>query len=265
MKFPVDVLLQKEWTVAEIGSPDGLGINDAAYWLAGLMSRTAFVFKPVSFGPEVITTYSGEAGSSAGAEKFAYGFTQSLAFTFTPAESSMTGVMIGRKLTESATMTPTPTDIPAEAPDPKKNSVWVAATQAGLARTRRVVAASFGIANARVPFIDMYDTDDSFEEPVEDAWDVSSSITIEHNATSVGFMTALRNKEAQWFRFRTEGREYGVGTPYRLEIEGKFKLANPGRGPQGSIWGATYDLVPVYDSTLAAPFVIRVLTDMAGL
>jgi hypothetical protein len=78
-------------------------------------------------------------------------------------------------------------------------------------------------------------------------------------------MTDLRNKAKKWFRFRCEGREYGVGTPYRLEVEFPGKLTNPGRGPQGSIYGATYDITPIYDSTLASSFIIRVLTDMASL
>jgi hypothetical protein len=103
---------------------------------SGATAQRLWSFKPSTFAPDVYKTYTIEQGSSAGAERFSFGFMNSLGLTFNRTTADLTSDLMGQTLTEQITMTGAPTDIPALPVDPRAPSVYVgsatAAVQAAL-------------------------------------------------------------------------------------------------------------------------------------
>lgn len=265
-KVPTDVVLQKELSQAEWAMPE-VCFNDFAYICAAALTKLSnFVFNGVAFGPETIQTYSFDVGSSVGAERFTYGFVNSIALRMSETEFSARGTFMGLgPLGEGITMTPTPTDVPAIACDPKGTGLFIGDTVAGLARVTRYLEGGFTLNNIRGPLMTLDESQPSFTDTVEGVVDPGATLTLEHNAFSAGLTADLRLKKTKFVRFVNVGAEYSVGNPYKIQITFPCKLRNPNRGPRNTVFGATYDLQPVYDSTFGKYLEIIVLTNMSAL
>jgi hypothetical protein len=111
-KADTDVIRRKDHTEAQIEGV--LSFYDICYLASGLLcaatittpggatSARDWEFLPKTFGPDDFKTFTVETGSSAGAEKFAYGFLNGLSFRFSEEEAGLTGSMMGKRLTDDA-------------------------------------------------------------------------------------------------------------------------------------------------------------------
>jgi hypothetical protein len=136
---PTTSLAQKEWSSAALDN-SVQGYASLPYVLSSLLKISApstpsgatlqrlWTFLPANFAPDTYQTYTVERGSSAGAERFQYGLFNSATFRWTRTEATLAGTLIGTALTESITMTGSPTDIPASPVDPRAPSVFVGNT-----------------------------------------------------------------------------------------------------------------------------------------
>jgi len=132
---PTTAIIQKEWASAAVEGV--IGYNSIIYILNSLIKQISpstpagatltrlWSFKPSNFAPDTPATYTVEKGSSAGAERFAYGMFTNLTQRWNRTEAALTSAMMGQALTESITMTGSPTDIAAAPVDPRSVSVFV--------------------------------------------------------------------------------------------------------------------------------------------
>lgn len=132
---PSTLTIEKEYVTANYSGVQGY--NSLIYPLNGLIKQITpstptsavntrlWSFKPSNFAPDTPATYTVEKGSSAGAERFAYGMFNSLALRWNRTEATLSGTMMGQALTESFTMTGSPTDIAPLPVDPRAVSVFV--------------------------------------------------------------------------------------------------------------------------------------------
>jgi hypothetical protein len=133
---PTTNLAQKEWSSASLDN-SVQGYASLPYVLSSLLKISApstpsgatlqrlWSFKPANSAPDTFQTYTFERGSSAGAERFQFGVFNSATFRWTRTEASLAGALLGQVMTESITMTGSPTDVPPAPSDPRSPSIFV--------------------------------------------------------------------------------------------------------------------------------------------
>jgi hypothetical protein len=92
---------------------------------AGASLTRLWSFKPSVGAIDAFQTYTLQKGTAAQAEQLVYAVVNALTMRWTDVEASLTGTIQGQVLSESITITPTPTDIAALPVDPKSASVYV--------------------------------------------------------------------------------------------------------------------------------------------
>lgn len=133
---PATSIQQKEWVQANMSGV--LCFNDIVYLLSGLLKTASiatpagatltrrWTFKPAQFAADLFTTFTIEKGSAAsGAERFAFGLTNSMNLRWTRTESNFTGVMMGQALAEQVAITGGAADVPPLPLDPKSVTIYV--------------------------------------------------------------------------------------------------------------------------------------------
>jgi hypothetical protein len=85
---------------------------------SGATNTRLWNFLPSDTQADVFQTYTIETGGAVSAERMVYAFVNTLTMRATEEESSVTGTLVGKKLTPGITITPTPTVIPARIVNP---------------------------------------------------------------------------------------------------------------------------------------------------
>ncbi len=244
-KFPTTVTKQKEFTSAALSGV--LCYTDIIYLLSGLLGAgtittppdaliaKTWTFKPNMFSADVVKTFTIETGSNLLAEEFAYGLITGLGMRFSSTEASLSGTMIGQKLTES-TITAGPTDL-TELP----------------------------VSPDTVGILTLDDTEPSFSAHVERAPSFGASLVVEQNSDAQAYMTAMRAKQTKFLQLIATGDEIEDGINYEIKITFPFKFRNPQRGDNNDVYAGTYELVPIYNSTFGTALEIAVTTSLATL
>lgn len=138
---PTTATSQKEWVQANLSGVQCF--NDLVYLLSGCLKTASispvsggtltrrWTFKPAQFAADTFTTFTVEKGTLAsGAERFAFGLTNSLNLRYTRTDANLTGVMMGQALAEQVTISSGGvTDLPALPVDPKSVTIYAGSTQ----------------------------------------------------------------------------------------------------------------------------------------
>ena len=233
-----------------------LGFNELLFLLSAHLlvpsgpTANAFVFKPATFGPDTIKTFTVQTGSSAQAERFAYGFVPDVQMRFTLVENSLSGAVHGRGLEDDAALTANPTVIPHVPVPPKGWKVLVGeqADMSDLTELTRVLEFEFSSQGkwAGRPFADP--TQGSFTTIVERAAELTAQLVLQHDSESAAFMDALRGGELRFLRLLATGPEISPGVDYQLQIDFPFRFINNDRGEDEELATSTFDLEPAYDA-----------------
>lgn len=274
-KAATQVSLQKEWTSFPINGV--VNYTDIVYLLNSLLKAVTgtgagagktHTFKPATFGPDTIQTFSIESGSGVQAEKFNYAFVNSLELRFARGEASLRGTGIGRKLAESASLTGAPTDVPKMPVHPKNVSVYVADSEGGLAAGKldRCLDVGLGIRNARDGIFTLDGAQDSFSADVEMARDLSAQLVVARNSVAAGYMADLRTAKTKFLRIKaTSPVEVETGIFYDLQITHPFNFREDNPGENQGVRAAQFDLLPIYDATFAGWIEVIVVSSVGGL
>jgi hypothetical protein len=123
-------------------------------------------------------------------------------------------------------------------------------TPGGLTRLTRATEFEFVVPDRYVMGMTLNAATDSFDYVVQQGVEPTAQIVMMHDAASIAFMADLRAKTKRYCRVVATGADIVTGVPYRVVLTFAFKFVNSDRGDQDSVHAATYDLRPIYDSTL---------------
>lgn len=269
-KFVSDATLQKDMSEGTIRGT--LSYNDITYLISSILLKAAvpgtWTFKPDPFNPDVPQTLTVEVGSSGGAEKFAYGLVTTLDFRFTRTECGVGGSIMGRTLTEGATMTATPANIQKANVDPKSIQILIGNTVAGLAQIGNCLEASLNIGNKWAGFYPFDPSQGSFSDIVERAPALTGSLVLMHDSVSQGYMADCRSKVTKFLRIVSNGGLLGGGAGpgnYKFQITLPFQFREPDRGDRDDVFASTWPIQPIYDPTFASAIEFVLTNDLAAL
>jgi hypothetical protein len=137
---PVTAIQQKEATAIAL---EGVTCyHDLPYLLSSLLLTASpstpsggtltrrWSFKPSATAVDLFKSYTLEKGTASQAERIVGAVVNSLTMRWTRTEANLSGTMMGQITSESVTITPTPTDIPALPIDPKSFSIYVGSSTA---------------------------------------------------------------------------------------------------------------------------------------
>lgn len=231
-----------------------LGFHDLPFLLGACLKGVAvssgsYTYLPATFGPETIKSLSMQYGSTDRAEKWAYGCISGLTFRFDENQVTIAGEGFGRRITEGATLTATPTDLPPVLADPEKVDVWIGDDVAGLALLPKGVQAEFSIRNRMRPRFSFDSAQPSFLEHVFTRPELSAMVAMDHDATASGLFAKLRAKTPQVLRIKATGPEYAEGENYYVQITTPVILTQNPRGEQNDLYASTFNTTPYYEPT----------------
>jgi hypothetical protein len=136
-KVPSQVIKQKESVTGALDAV--MDYNAIIYWLQGYLSTGVIstptgatntrrhTYLPLTRAADNAVSYTLDFGSSARAERMAGVKINSLTATWSDEEASLTGDVFGMRMTESVTITASPTEIPAFPVSPTEIDVYVGA------------------------------------------------------------------------------------------------------------------------------------------
>lgn len=358
----------KEWVEGDFSG--ALCANDCIYYLnsllltgtistpSGATNTRRHTFLPNNFSDDAYKTYTVEKGSSSGAERAAHLVFNNMTLRWTrEAEASVNGGVLAQALSESITMTSSPTDL-GEAPiDPKAVSIFVGnslatsevqtititgtptggtftltyegqttapiafnanaaavlaalialstigsgnvtvgggpgpgtpwtvtgaglfagidlttltadgslltggtspavavttTTAASLTRLTRALEFEFVIPDSFASVMTLNAATPSFDALVRQGIEPTAQIVMMHDSASAAFMADLRNKQTKYCRVIATGQSIESGFRQSIKLTFAFKFIGSSRGDQDAIYASTYDLRPIYDSTLGS-------------
>lgn len=266
-KVATSVTVQKGWT--EFGLEGAISYIDLPYLLSSVLTKAAvagtwqFAFNP--FAPDDPQVYTMEYGSSAGAERFAFGLISALELTFSTTESRMRGNGIGRKMADGITLTASPTIKPSQVVSEKTTSVFVGDSVGGLVNAGRFFEAAWNITGRYGPVMTLDATQDSFSNFVELVPTYTARLVCAKNSTAAGYMTDLDSAKTKFMRIKSTGAIFTGTTAYDIQITFPFKFQEPDQGDRAGVYASTFPLIPVYDATFGAAMEVIVVNDQATL
>jgi hypothetical protein len=96
---------------------------------------------------------------------------------------------------------------------------------------------------------------------VEVAPDLTAELILQHDSTSVAYMTNLRNKTTLFCRVVAHGPLVEAAYPHRLQVTFPFKFTNSDRGDQDGVHGSTWAMSLMYSDSLASGSWIEAIVD----
>lgn len=124
-------------------------------------------------------------------------------------------------------------------------------TAGGLTKLTRCHSLTLGISERFMPGPTLDAEEDSYSYIVEGPVGLTGQLILQHDSTSVAYMTSLRDKTTLFLRVISHGPLIEAGFPHRLQITTAFKFRTSGRGDQEGVHAATYDIDIVYSDSLA--------------
>lgn len=241
--------VQKEHT--EVTFEGALCYNAIGYVLSSLLKGTGAhgTYKPATFAGETVKSFSMEYGDSARADKWAFGMFSGLQLRGTRTEVSMSGDIFGQTLTKGATLTTTPTDVPAVLVDPKSIDIKIGADVGSLAAITDGYEWEWSCKGRWKPTFPFDSTQDSFSDIVAAAPELSAKICVEDGSEAAGYLDSLRAKTTNICQITATGPAIDESNNYGFQLTFPFEfLKSSGKDTDGVLCGE-FDLMPKYDST----------------
>ena len=254
--------LGKEWTEAKVsGEPT---YSELHYLLASILQYTAPVqigattaytwsHLPSSTAPDTVKTYTVEKGSSVRAEKFAYGIMSDLTLSGDRDNIDLSGMMMGRAMTEGITLTSSPTALEQIPILPKEVSIYADTASGSLGTTllTRVLKWSWSISGRFNPLWVVDAAQTSWVAHVEGPVNAQLKLTMENDATGAAYRDLARAGTTKFIRIEAvSGQNAGTATPYKLTFDAACKVSETGEASDEDgiqAYELTFDIV--HDAT----------------
>lgn len=279
-KFATLTALAKDWAEVRLSGP--LTYTDIAYPLCGILGLVSptgatlaktWVHAPNSFGPDAVTTFTCEFGSSVRAMSFAYGLFTDLTLNFSRDECTVDATMLGRALADGITLTSTPTAVALVPATPVEVAVSVADTQANLAAAAaltRALSGSWALTGKAAPLwaLPSVGVTSSYAAHVETAPTIAIKLMLEADAAGMGLLTNLRANSTKWLRIKwTTAAFIEEAIPYSLTIDTPVRVVGDALtfSDSGGVYAAEWTLEGVHDGTWAKACQVTLVTTVAAL
>lgn len=196
----------------QITDPDGLAFKH--------------VYSPKTQGEDDVISLSVENGTATRAKRFAYGLVNSLGWTFSRDEFSISGGMLGRRLELGATLTASPSQYAERPLLGTELEVYLDPTQGALGTTRlsRFVSGTwayndrFGLVYAPIR------TEPSFVEHIESDPTAEMSMRLAADAQGEGLMATMRAGDSVWLRMEYLGPTIEATDKYRFRLDANLVI-----------------------------------------
>lgn len=262
-KFNTLTAMGKEWTEAKItGEPC---YTELHYMLASVLQYTAPVqigattaytwsHLPSSTAPDTVKTYTVEKGSSVRAEKWAYGIVSDLTLSGDRDNIDLSGMMMGRAMSEGITMTSGGITSPALIPIlPQEVSIYANDTSGALGTTKleRVLKWSWSISGRFNPLWVVDAAQTSWVAHVEGPVTAQLKLTLENDPIGSAYRTTARTSATKFIRIEAvSSQNAGTATPYKLTFDAAAKVSETGEASDEDgiqAYELTFDIV--HDAT----------------
>ncbi len=264
-KFNSVAALGKNYVTAKLsGAPT---YDELIYPLSGLLSyalpaqqgATAaykWTFSPATSAADTVKTFTVEQGSSVRAHKFTFGQVTGLGMKFARSGIDLSGDMIGAALTDSITMTNSPTALPLIPLLPTQVDVKYADTQAGLTGATalaRVLSADWSISDRFNPVWPLQTSSGSaggFATVVEAAPKSQLKIKMEADAEGMALLTTANSSATKFFRIQAVGALIASTYYYTMQLDFAGKVTDVSDfSDEDGVFAVEWTLDAVHDST----------------
>ncbi len=278
-KFPTVTALGKNWSAAKFS---GVATYDElVYLLASVMSFTAptqqgattaysWPHTILSSAEDVVKFYTVEQGSAVRAHKAAGYRVVDFQLDWDRDKAEVSGLMVGRALTDGITLTASPTAVPQVPILGNDIEIFADDTSAGLGTTKlgRTHKGSLKIASRFAPLwvVDRLQT--SFVAQVEKDIDAKLMLWAQADVGGMGFYTLSQTAGAKKFiRVKaTSAQNAGTAIPYSASFDAALTVDKLGDfGDDQEVYGLPIDLMLVHDATFAKAIAATVINTRTAL
>ena len=262
----------KEWTSATIkGKPL---YNELPILLEGAVKKVTAVQTIPTTGLAFVRTYSSshtavddvqtftiEQGDSVRAHKMNYGVIKELGFNFTRSSLDVSGSMIGRLLTDSITLTASPTNLPVLPVLPTQVTLKMATTQAGLGAASamtRAFSVEWKLSDRFNPLWVLNAANSSWVTTVEAAPKLTMKLKMEADAEGMALLPIMRAGTKYFIEIKAVTTSFiETTTPYTFSIQTAVNIVKPNKFEDADgVYAIGWDFEGVYDSVWGKAFEI---------
>lgn len=280
-KYDTLAILGKEWVEAEV---TGQGVYDELiYPLCSVLCSTTpstylttgkkWIFAPSSTAPDSVQTYTIENGSSVRAEQFGNGIFTELALELDREKVSLTGSMLGQRLTDPFTLSTGTTSPPLVPIVPSTINVFNDATweASPVTQLSRVLSLKWQLSNRFGPLWVLDSSYTSFVDTIEIVPALTLTISMEADAAGMAFLSQVRAGTTTFISIQAVGPQIGSGSAvYSLLIQMPMKIVNTGgfkddAGLYTIEWSAVGVSDPTFNAGAGGALLVTLVNSMASL
>jgi hypothetical protein len=196
----------------------------------------------------------------------------SLAFDPGKASVALTAKGFGKTATDGqSAFTASPTLINPYSISGKHIGMYIG-TAAGSITTRiKPLMATYNISGRHTPVMTLDDTEDCFEDTVENGFAPGFRIVVPKGSDSNGYLADLRSSEKKFLKIECIGPQIeSVGSGptvyyHRLEISMPINFRQPSREDQQDVHCAVFDAKAIYDATFAGTSKVVIDSELTAL
>jgi len=154
-KAPTTATREKEWTEGTLDGP--LSYNDIIYLMSGVLCSSSgpstptgatnlrrWTWLPSNFSPDNYVTYTIETGSTAYAERAAFGLINEVKIRWSKTDAAVTGSVLAQGMVDEITLTSNPTNIAENPADPEDITAFMGTALTNCVQTIALGGASGG-------------------------------------------------------------------------------------------------------------------------
>lgn len=226
-------------------------------------------FSPTATGTDAYKTLTIQEGDSTAATQMAFGTLVDFGMTANDDGADVTGTFVGYAPTVT-TLTASPAAIAQLPIGPREIDVYIDTTFAGIGVTKisDALSVNMSIGNKQVKKRVLNTTYQAFKDLVEGVPTLSAGFVTEHNLQSrnIYAATTAASNPVYFVRVKATGPIIEAAITYRFQLDFPAQIIDMDSEDVNEIWGHSYTLNPVYDSTFGNKmFDIEVVNTIASL
>jgi len=268
----------KEWVEADL---EGVGTySELIYLLSSLLVSTAGVqqaattaykwtFAPASKSEDTVKTFTVEAGGAIRAHKFSYGLVTEIEMDINRDGISISGAMLGQRLTDNITLTASPTAIEEKPILPTDIDVFLDSSSGALGTTKltRVLNCNIKIGDRFNPVWVLNTANNSFVAHVEAEPSAQITLLLEADSSGMGILTNMRAGTTQFLRMKATSPDLaGAAIPYSVAWDSAIKVSDVGDfSDEDGVFAIEWTFDIVHDATWGKALTVDVINKQITL
>lgn len=277
-KFASIVTPGKEWVEADISG--AMSYSEIIWFLSSLLKTTTpttvdtsgrqWVFSPNASAEDTVKTLTVEQGGSVRAHKFANGIVTELEMTLNRDSFEVSGSLLGQAITDSITMTASPTTPPEVPMIPTEFNVFLDSTSAGLGTTKltRVLEATIHVGDRFGPVWVLNSAQTSYVAVVETEPTCEITLLMEADTEGMAQLTQARAGSTKFIRIEGLSSQLAgaVTQKYRFAWDAAIKVKDVGDfSDEDGVYAIEWTFEQVYDAAWGNAMVATVVNKEATL